>query len=65
MTLDVRFLVLLFRIALLIRRLGVLLLRITRLMPRLSLLIVFRAMRLMSRFRFLPLLVRALSQFAR
>ena len=65
MTLNVRFLVLLVRNVQLIRRLGVLLLRIARLMPRLSLLILFRAMRLMSRFRFLPLLVRAIFQFAR
>ena len=65
MTGDVRFLVLPFRIVRLIGRIGVLLLRIVRLMPRLSLLILFRVLRLMSRFRFLPLLVRALSQFAR
>ena len=65
MTFAVRFLVLLLRIVRLIRRVGVLLLRIARLMPRLSLLIGFRVLRLMSRFRFLPLLVRALFQFAR
>ncbi len=53
------------RLLILILRIGILLLRIARLTPRLSLLILFRAMRLLRRFRFLPLLVRALLQFAR